>query len=303
MRDTFKEPDDLKYNLNNDISKWLLQHRPELKRGAAKFGKDLPKLYRQAITEKYATLTMLGFKRNFDMDGIYIPITVHLDPECDFTRLPHKTDDKLLARGLKAEDLLYLPNKVSVVLGESGMGKTTMLHYLARQESKNRKGLLPIFVKLAEFCKTREPLESFLLTVISNHISGMQDLAQTAIQQGACLILLDGLDEVNREQYNAVTERIRAFISGNQNCRVIITSRKAGFKSHEAPFRIFEIERLPVAEIEIFVSKWFEDKTDLASRINNNRRIFELAQNPFLLSIICLIFEKDQTLPERRVEL
>jgi len=56
-------------------------------------------------------------------------------------------------------------------------------------------------------------------------------------------------------------------------------------------------------KIEIFVSKWFEDKTDLASRINNNRRIFELAQNPFLLSIICLIFEKDQTLPERRVEL
>ncbi len=100
-----------------------------------------------------------------------------------------------------------------------------------------------------------------------------------------------------------MTERIKAFISGHKNCRVIITSRKAGFQSHEAPYRIFEIDKLPLTEIADFVKKWFAEETDLASRIAANRRIRELAQNPFLLSIICFIFEKYRDLPQRRLEL
>ncbi|NIO85071.1 MAG: NACHT domain-containing protein, partial [Candidatus Aminicenantes bacterium] len=280
-------------------------NKPELKRDALKPGADPEKEYRKAIADQYATLAMLGFKRSFDMDGIYIPLTVHLDPEAHFIRQVEETGEKLLSRSLKAEDLLKLTNKVAVVLGEPGMGKTTMLHYLARRESKNPNGMLPIFIKLADFCKARQPLELFLLGSVANYITGdaMQNLAKTTMQNGRALILLDGLDEVNREEYNAVTERIRAFIASHRNCRVIITSRKAGFQSYEVPYRIFEIDKLPLAEIETFVNKWFDKKTALAARIEENDRIHELAQNPFLLSIICLIFEKDESLPQRRVEL
>ena len=46
-------------------------------------------------------------------------------------------------------------------------------------------------------------------------------------------VLLDGLDEVSRDEYSSVCERIRAFVSGHRECRVIVTSRKAG---HLEPF-------------------------------------------------------------------
>ncbi len=302
---TFKEPDNLKYNIIRDLSNWLADNRPELKQDALKAGQDPVKMYCEAIAEKYATLTMIGFNRTFDMDSIYIPLTVHVDHESRFYSQSDKTDEKLMTRLLKAEELINLPDKVAVVLGEPGMGKTTMLHYLALRESKKSDSLFPIFVKLSDFSKTEKPLESFLLSAVENYITGaaMKDAARNIIQKQQALVLLDGLDEVSRKGYNSVTERIRAFIASHKYCRVIINSRKAGFQSHEVPYRIFEIDELPIEEIGIFVNKWFKKETDLAARIEANHRILELAQNPFLLSIICFIFEKDENLPQRRVEL
>ena len=154
VRATFREPLHLERNIISDLSNWLAEHQPNLKKEALKPGQDPVTMYQQALAEKYATLTMIGFKRSFAMDSIYIPLTVHVDPESRFDRRPDELGEKLATRSLKAEDLLELPNKVAVVLGEPGMGKTTMLHYLALHESKKAHGLFPIFVKLSDFCKT-----------------------------------------------------------------------------------------------------------------------------------------------------
>ena len=305
VRSDFKEPLHLENNIIRDLSNWLADNRPGLGRDTLETGEDPVSAYKKAITNKYATLNMIGFKRSFAMDGIYIPLTVHVDQAARFGCQSGEDGEKLLTRSLKAEDLVDLPDKVAVVLGEPGMGKTTMLHYLALRESKGDNNLFPVFVKLADFCQTREPLESFILSAVENHITGatVRDAALKAIQEHQALILLDGLDEVSREEYGSVTERIRAFISGHEMCRVIITSRKAGFQGDETPYRIFEIDKLPFPEIETFVKEWFENETDLARRIAANHRINELARNPFLLSIICFIFEKDNNLPQRRLEL
>lgn len=305
VRDTFKEPLTLENNILADLGDWLADHRPELKREALKPGEDPVVMYKRAVAGKYARLAMIGFKRSLAMDDLYIPLTVHADPEARHGQGRDELTEKFASRALTAEDLLAVPEKVAVVLGEPGMGKTTMLHYLARRESQKPEGLLPIFVKLADFCKTREPLETYLLAAVENHItdSAMHHAAQHALVEQRTLILLDGLDEVSRERHASVTERVQAFVAGHQNCRVILTSRKAGFQSGALPYRLFEIDKLQFDEIKRFINKWFDALTDLADRFAANRRIFDLAQNPFMLSIICFIFEKDRNLPERRLQL
>jgi hypothetical protein len=135
VRANFKEPLHLENNILRDLSEWLADNRPGLNRDALKPGEDPVKMYLKAIAEKYATLTMIGFKRSFAMDSIYIPLTVHIDPESRFGCRQDNTAEKLLDHSLKAEDLIDLPDKTAVVLGEPGMGKTTMLHYLALRES------------------------------------------------------------------------------------------------------------------------------------------------------------------------
>ncbi len=305
VRSTFTESADLLYKIARDLSNWLAENRPDLRMSKLKPGQDPVKSYKKAIAKKYTTLSMIGFNRTFAMDSIYIPLTIHPDQNPRFAGNRSEDDEKSLIRSLKAEELLDLPDRTVVVLGEPGMGKSTMLQYLALRESKRTDGRFPIIVKLADFCKTRDPLESFLLAGVEHHITGasMQNSARHALAGHNALILLDGLDEVSRNEYRSVTERIKSFSAAHEECRIIITSRKAGFQCSEVPFRLFELDQLPPGEIENFVRKWFNGETDLAQRIAVNRRIHELAQNPFLLSIICFIFEKDQSLPQRRVEL
>ena len=249
-----------------DIGNRMANNIPEPKPDTPKPGENPFSMYLEAITDKYSTLPMIGFKRSFDMDNIYIPLTVHVDPESKFGCGQDKAGEKFFGRQLKAEDLMDLPDRVTVVLGEPGMGKTTMLRYLALRESKKTNGLFPVFVKLSDFSKTDMPLESFLLAAVANQITGsaMKNAALNAIQGQRAFILLDGLDELSREKYNAVTGRIRDFIYSHKNCRIIITSRNAGFKSHEVPYRIFEIDKLPLTEIKAFVNNWFEGETGLA---------------------------------------
>ncbi len=187
VKANFKEPLTLENNILRDLSNWLADHRPDLKREALKPGEDPVVMYKKAVAEKYAYLTMIGFKRSLAMDNLYIPLTMHVDPESRFGRRQDELVEKLATRSLKAEDLLALPEKAAVVLGEPGMGKTTMLHYLARRESQKTEALLSIFVKLSDFCKTREPLETYLLAAAEHHIAGaaMHLAAQNAIPDSA----------------------------------------------------------------------------------------------------------------------
>jgi hypothetical protein len=146
VRDIFKEPHTLEYNILRDISNWLAENRPELKRDALKPGQEPLKMYCEAIAKKYATLTMIGFKRSFTTDSIYIPLTVHVDPESRFSSLPGEHSEKLRGRPLTAEDLLHLPYKVAVVLGEPGMG-----HHAAVPGLPGKHKILESF---SHFCKT-----------------------------------------------------------------------------------------------------------------------------------------------------
>ncbi|MBN1998809.1 SUMF1/EgtB/PvdO family nonheme iron enzyme [candidate division KSB1 bacterium] len=304
VRGRFREVKDLENKIIKDLSIWLADNRPvprgELRNG----GRDPVDEYCKAVVNDYHILSMIEVERSFDMDGIYIPLTVHCEPESQPVCTKEKIQHPFKDRDLTALDLLKLSEKNIVVLGEPGMGKTTMLQYLAFNTGK-KKSHLPIFVKLSDFGKTDKSLESFLLSAVSAYISGpaMQSAVQNSFMNNRALILLDGLDEVRRENYSTVVSRIRAFVSRYENCRVIITSRKAGFMGHKLPYPVYEIDKLPIKKIEEFIGKWFEKPDSLVKCIMDNSRMFELAQNPFLLSIMCFIYGKEQRLPQRRVDL
>lgn len=76
VRDKFTSAENLKSNLVRDMSNWLVDNRPELNRYASQLDDSSLKLYLEAIAKKYETLPVIGFKRSFDMDSVYIPLKV-----------------------------------------------------------------------------------------------------------------------------------------------------------------------------------------------------------------------------------
>jgi len=112
----FEEPLRLENNILGDLGAWLAHNRPQFRKSDIKPGQDAGKIYREAISEKYKTLSMIGFNRSFDMEHIYIPLTVHADAAAHISGREDSMAGKM-GRSLKAEDLLDLPKKVAVVLG------------------------------------------------------------------------------------------------------------------------------------------------------------------------------------------
>jgi len=244
-----------------------------------------------------------------------------------------------------------------VIVGKPGSGKTTSLKFIALMLAHGgagaaRLGLnapyLPVFVRLADYAeklKTNSSLalERFLLDYIDEAFPGAKgqpEFLRLALDKGACMILLDGLDEVgdfgdtliHGHTLRAETlKKVQSFASRrcNADCanRVVVTSRLEGYQRGDLPeFREMEISPLQVPdEAEAFLLRWFtawlqsvDSKLDyetaqrLAQRdyvngainsINQSESVRRLAMNPLLLTILAVIYETGKRLPNRRVEL
>jgi formylglycine-generating enzyme required for sulfatase activity len=248
-------------------------------------------------------------------------------------------------------------NRQLVLVGKPGGGKTTTLKYVALMLAKGGHGAsrlgfdtpyIPLLVRLADYARARRDqpslaLETFLLDYIEQYYPGpprQGDFLQIALEQGGCMILLDGLDEVadfgdNLMEVNnlrvQVLKEVERFAArrctGEKANRIVVTSRIEGYRVGGLPgFTEMEITDLrDEKEIETFLDRWFtayekEANPDLTygmashwTRFNYVERLMpvimnwesmrRLATNPLLLTILAVIHIMGRRLPNRRVEL
>ena len=148
-----------------------------------------------------------------------------------------------------------------VILGDPGSGKTTLLRYLAVQsarailaspEPRPPFSPVPIYVRISEYAefRARVNLDSALSDYLSHYVSGLQvpcpgdvsALLNRCLEEGHCLVLLDGLDEViedwDRANVARAIAQFAAVFSGRQPPggrgqpvnKFVVTSRIAGYR-------------------------------------------------------------------------
>jgi len=237
-----------------------------------------------------------------------------------------------------------------VILGEPGAGKTISLRFialmLAQGHGPARLGLeasyLPLRLRLADYARALKDdpalsLHRYLLDYVGKEYDchpRLPDLLRRALEAGACMVLLDGLDEVGddpvegRTLRGRVVEKVQGFADGwctdDRPNRLVVTSRIEGY--WDEPVRGFahvELSPLrPPDEIEAFLLRWYTahelqyggDPTR-AERVARERvnelfpcvlewpSVRRLATNPLLLTILALIHENVGKLPNRRIKL
>lgn len=200
-----------------------------------------------------------------------------------------------------------------IVFGKPGVGKTTFLKYLAIQciEEQFTSDCIPIFISLKDFAEA--PKQHDILDYIAQQLSnyGIVDAkvkVEQLLKQNKILVLLDGLDEVREEDSKKVLKQIQDFSYQFHNNKVVITCRIAAKEYTFQGFTEVEVADFDEDQIATFAQNWFKlsdpvkDKRFIKT-LNENKPIQELATNPLLLTLLCLVFDKAGNFPVNRSEL
>ncbi len=157
----------------------------------------------------------------------------------------------------------------------------------------------------------------------SGLMDASQDFFDRLLHSGACLLMLDGLDEVvNRDERQRVRNLVEQLVNDTYPGNVVIvTAREAGYREDAVfgdDFLRMNVQPLSEPQIEALVRKWcgelypadIEDQTGkLMAAINdiNARRsdadVPPLISTPLMTTMVVSVKESETELPRERAKL
>lgn len=224
--------------------------------------------------------------------------------------------------------------KNGIVLADPGMGKSTLLAYLALvfaggvtlEGFTPSSRLVPIHISLRDFVRRQKqsPGLSFLdyLAIDARERLGLSSMHraffEATLQMGEAVVLLDGLDEVGNETArHTLAASICALQAEYPESCFWVTSRIYGYTENVRLTKAFDhyrIARLDEIQINHFVTRWYEHQisapqeaaeqaASLQAAIQRTASVKRLASNPLLLTLMAFIHHGLRRLPKDRGEL
>lgn len=296
-----------------------------------------------------------------NFDGIFTPLLeeVFVPLELDYSgmRAGFSPEDCALIEqrdeGLQIWDLLesgkaQIAFRQMVILAWGGYGKTTLLKHIAYSYGTKRKAVyegkrrIPVLLVLRKYRQllVQEKPPSLPELIMQYHVPsfpGAGDLslpeqwARDILRQGKAVVLLDGFDEVPKEQRSAVVRWVNQQMRDYSKAAFLITSRPKAYQEQDPAEKLeigaqIWIRDFEVKQRERFVRQWYscqeryanggretpdvekhaqEMADELLGQIEARRELQDLAKNPLLLNMIVTFHRRypGADLPERRTEL
>lgn len=192
----------------------------------------------------------------------------------------------------------------------------------------SRKELLPVRVSLREFVQelpegTRtgkaKLLKDHILNQLKEHsFDELVPRMTTALRAGECLVMLDGLDEIaDPKQRHIVRDAIHDFVSSHTGNKFIVTCRTLSYTDPDWQLRYKAVTLAPLSEASIdeFIVRWYRALIGRGAVSEDNaaakslelreaaRYLTDLATNPMLLTVMCVIHTYRGRLPRERARM
>ncbi|MBD2161478.1 HEAT repeat domain-containing protein [Limnothrix sp. FACHB-1083] len=234
-------------------------------------------------------------------------------------------------------ELVKNPNmNLFVILGDPGSGKSTLLKYLALDWATYENELfktnhtqpsdqlllrpLPLFVELRKLSRqaSLDVLDYFHAGNVLDRLNKSQ--LHDWLSAGRVLLLFDGLDEVfEPARRDEVIREICRLAHDYPAAKIIVTSRVYGYQNYARSltnhgFRHWLLEEFDDQQIKDFCDRWHQEtfgdgqqadcdrcRDRMSAAIARGRTIRELAGNPLMLTMMCILNRKSR-LPDERLE-
>lgn len=300
------------------------------------------RLYQESVLESLRFIDSKGLATvgSFtpELDAVFVDVSLTPRP-------PHQVPGGLLADPPAIADerrtlasFLDGPAPIRLaIVGGPGSGKTTLLRYTARQVcSRNqserfRRARVPILLYLRDHAAAICADPQITLTSLTRSTLGRLGSAEPdgwleqRLRAGDCLVLLDGLDEVARQEgRKKVAAWVEAQIHQFPANGYVVTSRPRGYLTAEVEgAAVLQVRSFTTEQVERFVQGWYlaekrrstgsdgmniaerarAEATDLLKRLDSTPALYELAANPLLLTMITNVHCYRGALPGSRAEL
>jgi len=266
--------------------------------------------YREHVVGHHGKLEPPDFdhRRRVPIDRIYVPPTIEvIGGEQGLP--PREIDLWTLAAEIDR----------AVLLGDPGGGKTTaanvLLHYFAGDEARP----IPFLVTLREFASADRSVVGYIEYRLETFYQcpAPPGLVDRLLLTGGAVVVFDGLDELldtsRRAEMAAIVER---FCSEYPLARMLVTSRVVGYdeaRLDERQFSSYKLGSFGNEQVAGYVRNWFfyeEDRFDhfdhaeaqrsVDAFLRESASVPELRANPMLLSLMCILYRGEGSLPHDR---
>jgi transcriptional regulator with XRE-family HTH domain/DNA polymerase III delta prime subunit len=185
-----------------------------------------------------------------------------------------------------------------LILGEPGIGKTTLLLELARhlldRAEKDDKHPMPVVFNLSSWVVKQQPITAWLVEELNSRYQVPHELAQTWVNANQVLPLLDGLDEVAPTYYSACIETLNAYQHEHGLKSIVVCSRNDDYFAQEARVAVqsaIVVQPLTPGQIEDYLSNAKEQLEAVRVALKEDPTLQELVTTPLMLNILTLAYQ------------
>lgn len=267
-------------------ARYLSNHSIQLKTGSEN-SLVILEVYRKWIQESSETFSIPGIRDGFSMqyDWIQLEVVKTIEKEAPFN----------------AAFIPEVSSSRSVVIGNSGGGKSTLTKYLAYRLSSLGKKVLRVRLSSIRKLLATHTFNDSILINSTNKLSLTLKKAKFALGEPDYLIA-DGLDECEEDCF-MIAEELENWAAGHLSTKIIVTTRTGYETGILGGWEFLKLLPLKRQDIIKFAQRLLEDSLKVETFLKwlETRNNISLAStNPLILGFLVQIYQDNpQEIPNR----
>ena len=221
-------------------------------------------------------------------------------------------ENVVIIENISIPKLLNFTNTHLFLEASGGVGKTMMMKHLLLSAIYNfdEHFLLPIFINLRDY-QNEISFDTFILNQVNSILESpiSKESLASLLDNGQCLILLDGLDEINSEFLYEFDKQITLFGTRFNKNYIIISSRPHQNSDYLNTFKKIFLKTFTKNQASLLIEKleYKPETPEIAIEFIDmlNKKLYEknkeFCENPLLLTIMLMTYDKTG-LPESKHE-
>lgn len=248
------------------------------------------KYFLEEMVEKSALLNIQGLESKAKK-----LIDIYIKPRIYEVKKDIESNKSQLTKVAEVE--IMRKKKSCIIEGDTGSGKSTLLKEIGRLQIQEQNELktLPIFISPILLYNSDFNIIKAAKKLLTDRVVGEWD---EIIQSYNLLLLIDNIDDFEENEQKQITEQLNE-LNKLPTIRYILSTRsiksgKIGTLCADVIF--FQIRKFNDSQIKEFAFRFFNNQnlaSNLLEALEDNRILERLPLTPLSLSLIALVFEKE----------